>query len=174
VLDSRTLSNGTSPRDTTCDSRQERAGVDTYLGYRGPPRGRAGLRECLVSLGISLMLIPERQRAPEPMLPFARLARSLSMRNLRKQVIDRTRDNALGQSGSARADVPAAALLSIPRNNFLEVNEIWRGTVRGEAEEEGEGGAARVINRSRSPGDPGSSRRDECHNTAPEHRQMAV
>jgi hypothetical protein len=69
MLDSRTLSNGTSPRDTTCDSRHERAGVDTYLGYRGPPRGRAGLRECLVSLGTSLMVIPKRQRAPELMLP---------------------------------------------------------------------------------------------------------
>lgn len=57
VLDNHTLSNGTGPRDTTCDSRHERTGVDTYLGYREPPQGRVGLRECLVSPGTLFMMI---------------------------------------------------------------------------------------------------------------------
>jgi len=49
VLYSHTLSNGMNGSlGTTCDSRHERAGVDTYLRYRGPPRGR-GSPDCLVS-----------------------------------------------------------------------------------------------------------------------------
>jgi len=90
VLDSRTSSNGTGRRDATCDSRHEGAGIDTYLGYRGPLRGRAGLDECLV-------VIPKR--APEPMLPFARV----STRNLGERVIDRARDNARRMSLARRS-----------------------------------------------------------------------